>query len=140
MLSMEGPIVAEVHRDALSAWRALCTAGGIEIADRDEELPELLRTRLAPGDCPLEDALATTSTDYLIAAFFDVIHPFVDMFRAILAFFERAGATEGVSNGASESTVSHLISSTSGNFFVAGIPLTVSPRSRPSTFGELGSR
>lgn len=90
-----GVKLPDVHHDALSAWRALCSRGGIEIADRDEELAEALRERLAPDGGSLDEILANCSTAALIGALFDAMHPFIEMFRAILAFFERAGAVEG---------------------------------------------
>jgi hypothetical protein len=87
--------MSSIHEDSLAAWADLQERGGLELRDRDEGLEEELMNRLSPSAGSLEDALRQATTDDLVRAFFDLIQPFVAMFSAILAFFERAGATEG---------------------------------------------
>lgn len=84
-----------IHKDSLAAWADLQARGGLELRGRDEGFEEELKNRLAPSAPSLEDALRKATTDDLVRAFFDVLQPFVAMFRAILEFFEKAGADEG---------------------------------------------
>jgi hypothetical protein len=84
-----------IHQNALAAWTDLCERGGLELDGRDEGLEEALKKRLAPRARNLEPALRGASTDDLVRCLFEVLQPYVQMFRATLAFFERAGATEG---------------------------------------------
>lgn len=84
-----------IHRDSLAAWADLQERAGLELGGRDKGLDEELKNRLAPSARSLEEALRRATTDELVRAFFDVLQPFVAMFRAILEFFEKAGATEG---------------------------------------------
>jgi hypothetical protein len=84
-----------LHRDALSAWRHLREEGGLEIDDRDEGLEDRLIILINPAGANLEEALRSATNADLLRALFDVIHPYVAMFRDILDFFERAGAKEG---------------------------------------------
>jgi hypothetical protein len=53
----------EIHRDSLSAWRALRDTGGMDVDDRDEDLIAQLKDRLDPAAPDLESALASTSMD-----------------------------------------------------------------------------
>lgn len=86
---------SHVAQDSLTAWRDLSARGGLELDDRDSDFAAQLKTFLAPSAVTLEEALRQSSTDQLVRALLDVIHPFSDMFRAILDFFRRAGAREG---------------------------------------------
>ena len=87
--------MSAIHKDGLAAWADLQKRGGLELNGRDERFEEELKNRLAPSAASLEQALRSASTDDLVRAFFDVIQPFIAMFRAILDFFEKAGAAEG---------------------------------------------
>ncbi|MHB8271892.1 hypothetical protein [Bradyrhizobium sp.] len=87
--------MVQIHRDSRKAWDDLCKRGGLELNGRDEGLDEQLKNRLKPSARSLDEALRTASTDELVSAFFAVMEPYVLMFRAILDFFEKAGATEG---------------------------------------------
>jgi len=90
---MNGPI----HRDPVSAWRHLCDLGGIELDGRDEGLDQRIQNNLNPGAASFEDALSSATTDSFARAFFASLHPYVEMFRDILDFFEHADATKGES-------------------------------------------
>src|SRR5262245_52516598 len=87
--------MSPIHKDSLAAWADLQKRGGLELRGRDEGFEEELQNRLAPSAGSLEEALLSATTDDLVRAFFDVLQPFVAMFRAILEFFEKAGAAEG---------------------------------------------
>jgi hypothetical protein len=84
-----------IFGDSLAAWADLKERGGLELDGRDDGFEEELKNRLAPSARSLQEALRTTTTDDLARAFFDVLQPFVVMFRAILDFFEKSGAAEG---------------------------------------------
>jgi hypothetical protein len=84
-----------IHEDSLAAWADLKKRGGLELRGRDEGVEEELKNRLAPSAGSLELALRQSTPDDLVRAFFDLLQPFAAMFRDILQFFERAGATEG---------------------------------------------
>ncbi len=84
-----------IARDSLTAWQELSAKGGMELEGRDADLAAKLRTQLCPSAATLEEALQRTSTDDLIRALLDIVHPFADMFRAILDFFKAAGAKQG---------------------------------------------
>lgn len=86
-----------IHDDAVSAWAYLCESGGIELDGRDEGLDRRIRDHLNPGADSLEDALATVSLEAFTEAFFHSLHPYVEMFRNILDFFENGNATKGES-------------------------------------------
>ncbi|QDV71860.1 hypothetical protein Spa11_00290 [Botrimarina mediterranea] len=86
-----------VHHDALSAWRHLCALGGLELEGRDEGIDERILTRLDPRASSLEQALANADMASFVRAFFESLHPYVAMFRDILAFFQNAKATRGKS-------------------------------------------
>lgn len=88
----------QVARDSFTAWRILCEAGGIELDGRDAGFEESLRRELLDSAPTLEDALRSTSTDELVIAFFGVAASYVEMFRAILDFYQAAGAAEGRDN------------------------------------------
>jgi hypothetical protein len=88
---MEGSL----HRTALSAWNALKEIGGIEVEDRDADFEERLRVTLASDADTLAEALAAKSTDEFVRAFFAVLQPYSEMFRAILDYFQTAGARTG---------------------------------------------
>jgi hypothetical protein len=87
--------MSKIHKDSLTAWADLQKRGGLELRGRDEGFEEELKNRLAPAAESLEEALHGATTDDLVRAFFDVLQPFVAMFRAILEFYEKAGAAEG---------------------------------------------
>lgn len=84
-----------IHEDAISAWHYLCEMGGLELDGRDEGLEGRIRDHLNPKAESLEEALSTTSLEAFIEAFFYSLHPYVEMFRNILDFFENGQATEG---------------------------------------------
>lgn len=84
-----------IHHDSRAAWDDLPKRGGLELNGRDEGLDEQLKNRLKPSARSLDEALCAASTDELVSAFFAVMEPYVLMFRAILDFFEKAGAAEG---------------------------------------------
>src|SRR5262249_30505118 len=87
--------MSPIHTDSLAAWTDLQERGGLELHGRDEGFEAELKNRLAPSAGSLEEALRSATTDDLVRAFFDALQPFVAMFRAILEFFEKAGAVEG---------------------------------------------
>jgi hypothetical protein len=87
--------MSPIHKNSLAAWADLQKRGGLELSGRDDGFEEELKNRLAPSAGSLRDALSMATTDDLVRAFFDVMQPFVAMFRAILDFFEKAGAAEG---------------------------------------------
>jgi hypothetical protein len=80
--------------NAVDAWRDLERLGGIELEGRDEDFVEALRRRL-PSAPDLPAALERSTTDQFVRAFFELAEPYVQMFRAILEFFRKAGAAEG---------------------------------------------
>lgn len=86
-----------VHRDSISLWRALRETAGLEVEYRDADLVHRLKDALDPTAESLDAALASSSTDEFIQAFFQVIHPFVGIFRGILNFFCRANERIGKS-------------------------------------------
>ncbi len=88
---------APVHRDPPSAWRHLCTLGGLELHGRDEGLDERIRDRLDPRAPSIVEALAGAQMATFVRAFFESLHPYVAMFRDIMDFFEHADATLGES-------------------------------------------
>lgn len=98
----------DVARDSVTAWSQLRAAGGLECSGRDEDIEEALRTALRPSAATLRDALLACSTDDLVRAFFGVAEPYVVMFRAILDFFQAAGAREGRSAWAIRIEDEHL--------------------------------
>uniref|UniRef100_I2PZD7 Uncharacterized protein n=1 Tax=Desulfovibrio sp. U5L TaxID=596152 RepID=I2PZD7_9BACT len=80
---------------ARGAWEKITNAGGLELDGRDKDFQEKLRSRLWPEAANLDEALEVVTTDRFVSAFFEVLAPYVSMFRAILDFFERAGVREG---------------------------------------------
>ena len=90
-------MTGEIHRDSLSAWNALRHIGGLEADNRDKDFVGMLQRQLDPTAPDLETALAATSIDQFMKAFFVSIQPFALMFRDILSFFERSNASEGQS-------------------------------------------
>ena len=94
-----------IHRDSLAAWADLQERAGLELGGRDKGLDEELKNRLAPSARSLEEALRRATTDELVRAFFDVLQPFVAMFRAILEFFEKE-PPKAANNGTSWWTMS----------------------------------
>lgn len=70
-------------------------AGGIETGGRDIDFEPKLLTALSAKASTLKDALDAASTDELVCALFSVASPYLEMFSAILKFFERASAREG---------------------------------------------
>jgi hypothetical protein len=69
--------------------------GGLDIADRDQPLVEMLKCRLNPRAASVDDALETVSIEAFLNTFFGTITPFVAMMQDLLTHFETAGATEG---------------------------------------------
>lgn len=84
-----------IHSDPLSAWRYLCSHGGIELEVRDAGLDEELRTLLDARQPSLELALTSVTMESFVSAFFRLIQPYVSIFQDILAFFKQAEATQG---------------------------------------------
>ena len=85
----------EAHRSALSAWRGLVEAGGLEPVGRDLELSEGLRQAINRDAGSVEEALESVPMGAFVEALFRAIEPFPMMFGDILRFFESAGAREG---------------------------------------------
>ena len=83
------------HHTALSAWRGLVEAGGLQPEGRDAELVDCLHEALNRDANSLEEALEVTSTETFVDALFRAVEPFPMMFADILRFFELAGAREG---------------------------------------------
>lgn len=81
--------------DALTAWKELSEQAGLEPTGRDQDLAERLRVLLQPSAPDLTSAMQGRTAQDLIAAFFDAQQDFVVMLRAILAFYEAAGAKWG---------------------------------------------
>lgn len=90
-------MISATHRNSLSAWNALCRAGGLDIDDRDDDLIGKLKERLDATAPNLESALAGATVEEFLSALFTSIQPFVSMFRDILSFFEKAHARQGQS-------------------------------------------
>jgi hypothetical protein len=88
-------MVDQIARDSLTAWGRLREAGGIEPHDRDADFAEQLRIALRPSAATLDEALGAVTLDDLVRAFFGLVQPYVEMFRAILEFFEIAEARQG---------------------------------------------
>src|SRR5829696_2967034 len=88
-------MAGQVARDSVSAWVKLREAGGLEPDGRDGDLEEQLKITLLPSALTLDEALQASSVDDLVRAFFDLVQPFVAMFRAILESFQVAGARQG---------------------------------------------
>jgi hypothetical protein len=86
---------AAIARDSLAAWKSFRTLGGIEVGGRDADFEAKLKQLLAPLAPDLETALEACSTDDLVRALFQVVSPFAEMFRNIVAFFQTAGANQG---------------------------------------------
>ena len=84
-----------VHRDPRSAWEYLVQHGGIELEGRDEGLDQRIQQRLDPFAASLDAALSQATMAAFTRAFFEAIHPFLEMFRNILTFFEHADVTVG---------------------------------------------
>ncbi|RWP58168.1 hypothetical protein [Mesorhizobium sp.] len=86
---------AQIYHDSLSAWQALSSIGGLEPGGRDEDLVAKLKQRIDPGAASLELALANAPVAQFVTALLATIQPFAQMFRDVLAFFEKAGARYG---------------------------------------------
>lgn len=86
---------APTYRDSLSAWRALSSIAGLELAGRDEDLVAQLKQRIDPDAESLELALTKTPVAQFVAALLATIQPFAAMFRDVLDFFKKAGARYG---------------------------------------------
>ncbi|MBT2785700.1 MULTISPECIES: hypothetical protein [unclassified Halomonas] len=86
-----------IHEDAISAWHYLCEKGGLELDGRDEGLEGRICDHLNPNAESLEEALSTASLEAFVEAFFHSLHPYIEMFRNILGFFEHGKATKGES-------------------------------------------
>lgn len=84
-----------VHENAISAWHYLVENGGIELDERDEGLDKQIHQLLNPTVPSLEDALESATIDEFAKAFFEAVHPYIAMFRDILDFFVKAGASTG---------------------------------------------
>lgn len=84
-----------IHTSAAVAWADLKARGGLEPDGRDEGLEETLRLRLSPLASTLTTALEAASVDELVRALFDALHPYAEMFRDTLSFFEKAGVRHG---------------------------------------------
>lgn len=85
----------DICRDGKSLWTALVQNCGLDLEDRDADLENSLKDQLNPNARDLGEALENTSTDQFIQAFFQLLQPFSLMYSQLLAFFEKAGASEG---------------------------------------------
>ena len=88
-------MIESVNTDAVSAWNALVSAGGIEPNGRDSDLVEDLRGHLNPLAPSLESALRDASLNDFARAFFCSVQPFVLIVSGILDFFTQAKAFHG---------------------------------------------
>ncbi|MHC2355571.1 hypothetical protein ACVMB3_005092 [Sinorhizobium meliloti] len=84
-----------IHLSASDAWASLSVEGGLEPEGRDIELVESIRKTLDPQAPDINAALSHASTDQFVRCFFEAIQPFTEMFRDILSYYKRAGATQG---------------------------------------------
>lgn len=84
-----------VHETPIAAWKYLRAHAGIEVDRRDATLTKELRILIDANQATLEEALSTATMEAFLGAFFQLVQPFVAIFRDILAFFEKAGATYG---------------------------------------------
>lgn len=84
-----------VHRSPAAAWSYLVERGDIELSGRDEGLDDTIRRKLDPTAPMLESALEVTSMESFARAFFEAVHPYVEMMKDICDLFEKAGATQG---------------------------------------------
>lgn len=87
--------VLSVHQTAAQAWEALRAHGGLEPAGRDREFVDRLLAILDPQAADIDTALANVSTDRFIECFFHSMQPFTEMFRAVLDYYQAAGARRG---------------------------------------------
>ena len=85
----------QVHRSPIAAWHHLCKFGRIELEGRDEGLDKTILRELSPTATCFTYALSKATMEEFTRAFLATIHPFANMFRDILEFFERAQANEG---------------------------------------------
>lgn len=83
-----------IHVSAAAAWEDLKSRGGLELDGRDEGLEENLRVRLSPSAHSFTHALQNASPRELVSALFSALHPYAEMFRGILKFYEKAGAVQ----------------------------------------------
>lgn len=84
---------------ATDAWNLLHSRG-LEVPGRDSDLVQMLRDALVvddgtSGPISFQGALAASSLEQFVRAFFDSAAPYVDMLKDILTWFEQAGAKEG---------------------------------------------
>src|SRR5438067_518383 len=89
---------SQVYKTASEAWQFLVAQGGLEPGERDGVLVDQIVSRLAPAESEIgiEAALQDVSVERFLNIFFDAVgRPFVGMMRGLLAYFERAGVTEG---------------------------------------------
>jgi hypothetical protein len=95
----------DIQHDSYSAWQYLVQCGGLELDGRDKgfdaELLEVLRITVPSAIAEpnpartLTEALDRTPLATFLRAFFTVTQPYLRMFKAILEYFEAAGAKEG---------------------------------------------
>lgn len=96
-ITVNGTPHGTIHDSPLAAWNYLRTHTGIEVDRRDATLTEELRILINADNDTLEEALANATMETFLGAFFQLIQPFVAIFRDILSFFEQADANEGQS-------------------------------------------
>lgn len=84
-----------VHENPKTAWTYLCDHGGVELKGRDAGLDYYIHQRINPGAASLDEALDGAVMEDFTRAFFEAIHPYVEIFKDILRFFENAKATLG---------------------------------------------
>ncbi|MGK9283150.1 hypothetical protein [Sinorhizobium meliloti] len=89
------PNAFSVHQTAAQAWEALLAHGGLEPAGRDREFVDKLLSLLAPQADDIDTALTNSSTDRFVQCFFQSMQQFTEMFRAILDYYQAAGARRG---------------------------------------------
>lgn len=97
--------MTEIFDSAEEAWNHLVRHGGLETDGRDAPMVDQLAERLTRGarfesdedspDLVLQDILKKVSIEQLVNALFGVVHPFMEMMRNLLDYFERAGVTQG---------------------------------------------
>lgn len=85
------------NQSSLEVWNSLQHMCGLELSGRDEDLAELLRTRIDPNAETVESAISGISSAQLLEALFQTVQPFSLMFKDVLEFYKKAGAREGKS-------------------------------------------
>jgi hypothetical protein len=84
-----------IHSTARDAWTHLVKHGGLELGGRDQGLDDSIRHRLAPSSKTIKEALDKATLEAFTRAFFESVHPYLEIVQGILALFVKAGALEG---------------------------------------------